>query len=82
MKVSKTVTLTAEEINEMLVKHAQKAIVTLNVPRKDDGELTATAEIGNAELKVAFANALEVNLDELDDMKVSKKRDGSCSVTF
>jgi len=82
MITTKSVTITADELKDMLMKQISAGKVVVKVPRKEGEFASASFEIPQDAFKVAMANALEVDLDELAALEVSVKRDGGVVITF
>lgn len=82
MITTKSVTMTADELKDMLMPAIKAGKVVVRVPRKEGEFATASFEIPTEAFQVAMANALEVNVDELAALEVSVKRDGGVVFTF
>lgn len=82
MKITKTVTITAEELSAAVAPFIAKGTVAVSVPRKEGGELSASVDISSEDFKGALAGMLEVTVEELAELEVSVKRDGSLVISF
>jgi hypothetical protein len=81
-KMTKTCTITAEELSAAVAPFLAAAKVLVSVPRKEGGDLTASVEIGSSDFKAAIAYLLEVEVEALEELEITNKRDGSLVVSF
>lgn len=81
MQRTTTIELTPEDLTN-LVADMGGGTVKVSVPRTEDGELSASIAISADEFKTGLAAMLEIDVEVLDTLKVSNKKDGGISVAY